>query len=47
MYKGVLIFSNFLKYSMKMKSFGLNETNFLYFHRIFKTGGGGVEANPL
>ena len=26
---------------MKMKQFGLSETKFYHFHRIFKNGGGG------
>ena len=41
MYTGVgytlLIF--FLKYPMKMKEFGLNETKLFHFHRIFINGG--------
>ena len=43
--------SHFLKYPMKMKSFGLTEIKLFHFHRIFKNGGqeggGGVRVNPL
>ena len=44
----------FLIYPMKMKLFGIDETKFLIFYRIFKNEGqrggavgGGGEANPL
>ena len=32
---------------MKMKLFGLNETNMFYFHRIFKNGEGRGSSEPL
>ena len=32
----------FLKYPMKMKSFGVAETKLFHFHRIFKNGWGWV-----
>ena len=42
----LLTLSNFLKYPMNMKQFGLPETNLFHFRRIFKNvgrgwGGGG------
>ena len=53
MYKGVGVhfaeLSHFLKYSMKMKYFGLIETKLFYFHRYLKTvvrEKGGGERTP-
>ena len=37
----------YLKYSMKMKQFGLIETLLFHFHRLFKSGKGGGEPPDL
>ena len=36
-----------LKYPMKMQSFGLTETKLFNFHKIFKNEELGVQVNPL
>ena len=53
MYKGLWVRladldSFILKYSMKMKLFGLIETKLFHFHRILKNGGlGGGSSKPI